>query len=108
MALQTRADRAKQFAPFDALTGFREALTRKERIVVSRKELCEEEKEQLDFKFQQISPRDMVTIVYYDQGEYIRITGKVSKYSACDKVLYIVDKKIHFSDIAEIHLLTAP
>lgn len=108
MAQQTRADRAKQFAPFDALTGFREALARKERIVVPRKELCEEEKEQLDFKFQQISPRDMVTIIYYDQGEYVKITGKVSKYSACDRVLYIVNSRIHFSDIVEIHLETMP
>ncbi|MBQ2283842.1 MAG: YolD-like family protein [Agathobacter sp.] len=104
MAQLRRADRAKQFVPFDALTGFREALAKKERIVVPRKELCEEEKEMLDLKFQQISPRDMVSIIYYDQGEYVKITGKVSKYSACDKVLYIVDKKIHFSDIAEIHL----
>ena len=104
MAQQTRADRAKQFAPFDALTGFREALARKERIVVPRKDLCEEAREELDYKFQQISPRDMVTIVYYDKNEYIKITGKVSKYSACEKVLYIVDKRIKFEDIAEIHL----
>ena len=43
-----RADRAKQFMPFDALKGFREALAEKEKLVEEKKsaertELTEEE-----------------------------------------------------------------
>ena len=34
-----RANRAKQFMPFDALKGFREALAEKERVTVPKKEL---------------------------------------------------------------------
>lgn len=43
-----RADRAKQFMPFDALKGFREALEEKEHIVVDAfgKELQEEVEEE--------------------------------------------------------------
>jgi len=36
------ADRAKQFLPFDALKGFREALAEKERTVVPQGELSKE------------------------------------------------------------------
>ena len=34
-----RADRAKQFMPFDALKGFREALKEKEKVTVPKIEL---------------------------------------------------------------------
>ena len=33
-----RADRAKQFMPFDALKGFREALAEKERLIEEQRE----------------------------------------------------------------------
>ena len=36
-----RSNRAKQFMPFDALKGFREALEEKERILVPKRELSE-------------------------------------------------------------------
>ena len=38
-----KADRAKQFIPFDALKGLKEALKEKEKIYVEKKELSEEE-----------------------------------------------------------------
>ena len=38
-----RADRAKQFMPFDALKGFREALAEKERLVEEQKEAVQEQ-----------------------------------------------------------------
>ena len=44
----SREERAKQFMPFAALKGYEEALKEKEKIVVPRRELSEETKEQLD------------------------------------------------------------
>lgn len=38
-----RADRAKQFMPFDALKGFREALEEKERLLEEQKETAQEQ-----------------------------------------------------------------
>ena len=49
-----RASRAKQFMPFDALKGFREALMEKERVYVPKKELSEERKAELDIMLRQI------------------------------------------------------
>lgn len=37
-----RVLRAKIFAPFDALKGFREALRAKERVIVPKRELAED------------------------------------------------------------------
>ena len=42
MAYHPKTDRAKLFAPFDALSGFREALREKERIIVPKIDLSEE------------------------------------------------------------------
>ena len=42
-----RADRAKIFAPFDALKGFKEALAAQEVIIVPKVELSEDQKEVL-------------------------------------------------------------
>ena len=54
-----RADRAKQFMPFDGLKGFRDALSEKERIIVPQRDLSEEEKEVLDQKLSLIQKKDM-------------------------------------------------
>ena len=74
----SREDRAKQFMPFAALKGYPDALRRKEKIVVERQELSDEYKEELDYQLRQIRKNDMVTVVYYCKGEYLKVTGMVS------------------------------
>lgn len=50
----SRENRAKQFMPFAALKGLEEALEKKEKIVVPKAELCDDYKEQLDFRLSQM------------------------------------------------------
>lgn len=97
-----RADRAKQFMPFDALKGFREALREKEKIIVSKIDLSEETKAVLNYKLQQINRNDIVTIVYFYRDEYLKITGMVSRIDITARVLKIVNTKINFEDIYDI------
>lgn len=97
-----RAHRAKQFMPFDALKGFREALAEKERIVVPKRELSEEQKVELDFKLHQIKKRDMITVEYFQNGEYVQVTGMVSRMDTTSKVLKIVNTKISFDNISDL------
>lgn len=59
-----RGNRAKQFMPFDALKGLREALAEKERIIVPKKELSEDQKAELDFKMRQIGKGNMVMVEF--------------------------------------------
>ena len=100
----SRADRAKQFMPFAALKGYEDALRAKEKIVVPRRELSEEMAQELDRKLHQIRKNDVVTVVFYDREEYIRITGMVSRVDMDGRILKIVNTKIGFEDISAIEV----
>lgn len=96
------ADRAKQFMPFAALKGYEEALRRKEKIVVEKVELSEEMKDELDRQFKQISHNDIITVVYYAEEEYLKITGMVAKIDVDARYLKVVNTKIPFENIYSI------
>ena len=77
---KTRASRAQIFQSFDALKGFREILKEKERVIVPKKILSEDDLAELDYKVHQIKVGMMVKVTYYDSGQYVQIEGKVSYY----------------------------
>lgn len=98
------SNRAKQFMPFDALTGFREALEAKEKIVVPKMELSEEYKEELDRVMAKVRKNSMVTVIYFEKDEYLKMTGLVSRIDEYARMLQVVNKKINFDDIMDIQL----
>lgn len=95
-------NRAKQFVPFAALKGYEEALRAKEKIVVEKIELSEEKKAELDYKMHQIKKNDIITVVFFLKGEYIKMEGMVSRLDTDARILKIVNTKISFDDIYEI------
>lgn len=95
-----RADRARQFMPFDALKGFREALAEKERIVVQKRSLSEERQEALGRKLRRLQKKDIVTVEYFHNGAYVRLTGMISEIDVPGRRMYIDDTEVSFSDIA--------
>jgi len=95
-------NRAKQFVPFAAVKGFEEALRAKERIVVEKIELSEERKAELDYKLHQVKKNDIITVVYFEKDEYIKVEGMVSRLDTDARVLKIVNTKIPFGDIYEL------
>lgn len=101
-AKMDRAERAKQFMPFDALKGLKAALREKERIVVEKKELSEEKGEELDRRLHELQLKDMVTVIYFQQDEYVKVTGMVSRIDLTARVLKVVNTKIGFDDIYDI------
>lgn len=102
-----RAERAKQFMPFDPLKGFREALHDKEKIRVLKMELTEDAKAELDLRLHEIQKNDMVTVVYYKDEEYLKVTGMVSRFDISARVLKVVNTKIPFEDISQIEKMTS-
>ncbi len=98
----SREDRAKQFMPFAALKGYEDALREKEKIVVPKRELSEEAREQLDWKLPQIHRNDMITVIYYCDGEYLKLTGMVARIDLGARILKVVNTKISFEDIFDI------
>ncbi|MCR4695218.1 MAG: YolD-like family protein [Pseudobutyrivibrio sp.] len=99
-----RADRASQFAPFAALKGYEEALRAMEYEKVPKSQLSEEMLEYLDYKLNQINVGEMVTLVYYEDGAYVKKTGLVSKIDKASRYIRIVKTDINFDDIKDIRL----
>lgn len=100
----SREERAKQFMPFAALKGYPDALRKKEKIVVSKRELSEEYQEELDRVLHQIKKNDIVSVVYFCQGEYLKMTGMVSRIDETARVLKVVNTKIDFEELYTVEI----
>lgn len=105
MKNEMHAERAKIFMPFDALKGFKEALKEKEKIIVDKIELSEEEKDKLIAKLDMLKKGMMIRITYYNNQEYIELRGILSMVNTCNKVITIVKEKIPVQDILEVEFL---
>ena len=55
MQNEQKAERAKQFLPFDSLKGFRDCLKQKERVIVARKQLSQDDCEVLNQNLNRIA-----------------------------------------------------
>ena len=108
-----RINRAAQFAPFSALTGYEESIKETARLTDHRIELSEYDIEELNAQFnfilEHIKERPKVTVTYFKPdgrkkgGEYITVTGKVRKLDLVNKTLFFEDEKnINIMDIVEI------
>ena len=99
--------RAKQFAPFDALKGLKEAIAEKERIPTPRRILAEDALAELNQKLSQLSKGAIVTVVYYCiyAEEYHQITGSVVSIDSYWSLLQIGNMAIDFSEIVEIEVI---
>lgn len=97
-----KADRAKQFVPFDALKGFREALTAKEQTILPKAALSEEALGELDYKLKQIVPGCILSVIYFYKGRYVKVCGMVSRIDTSRHILTIVNTSIPFDDIYDI------
>jgi len=94
-------ERAAQFAPFAALTGFEEAIDETARFTDGQTELSESSLEELDRRMRLIC-RDIagmpeISVTYYvrdarkDGGKYVSIAGRVSKVDAYRRLIVFSD-----------------
>lgn len=97
-------DRAKQFMPFAALRGLPDALAAREKVLVPKIELSPEMAEELDRQMHLLTKGKMATAVYFNNGEYIKITGLVARIDETSRILQIVNTKIPFADILQVEL----
>lgn len=105
--------RAAQFAPFAALSGFEAAIDETSRITEDRIELNEEEKLKIDNILQklknEISERPKVTITYFvpdirkSGGEYLTKIGNLKRIDEFRQVIIFEDKtEIPIKEVVEI------
>ena len=95
-------ERAKQFMPFAALRGLPDALAVKEKVLVPKIELSPEMEEELDRQMHLLKKGEMAMVVYFDKGEYIKITGLDARIDVTSRLLQIVNTKIPFADILQV------
>ena len=90
-------DRAAQFAPFAALTGYEAAVGETARLTAERRELDAQEAEELNRRLAaliaRLPERPEVTVEYFvpdDRkagGAYVTVTGVVKRISAADRTV---------------------
>lgn len=99
--------RAKQFAPFDALKGLKEAIAAKERHPEPRRVLTEEMMAEINKTLSGLQRGQCVTVVYYGsmEQEYLQLTGTVMKVDPYWGYLQIDHVSIDFE---EIYLIDVP
>lgn len=99
-------NRAKLFLSYDALKGFKERIHEKERIIVEKPLLSEDQLDELDWKIKEIEAGMMISVVYYERSQYIYKEGIVTEIDLTyKKMLKIVDKSIDIDNILVIHKL---
>lgn len=74
-AKMSRANRAKQFMPFSALTGLEPAMREKEFVPLEQILLGEDAQRELDLALRSIPPGAEVCAVYYADGRYETCCG---------------------------------
>lgn len=105
--------RAAQFAPFAALTGYGDAVKETSRYTEDRIELDEEEKDVINNKLREIQDKiqsnPKITVTYFipdikkSGGEYVTIIENVKKIDSYKQCLILNDKKeIPIKEIIEI------
>lgn len=106
MQSDDRLDRAKQFMPFDALKGFREALLEKERIVDSKVLLSEEQFSYLNDVVLSIDIGSIIVVTFYSNNKYIDKIFTIKKLSIDKNKIVLNNYKIFFSDIKDIKIIS--
>lgn len=93
------SDRAAQFSPFAALTGYGDAIDETARLTDARIELSEEERAELDYKQQYLATLDSptVTVTYFvpDErktgGAYVTHTGVLKRVDEVERMVVFKD-----------------
>lgn len=102
-----RADRAKQFQPFDALKGLQEELRSREerRTRVAKRELGEEREEEISMELAKIYKRSEIDITFYRGGHYYSLLGTVIEKNDIYKYLIVGQERIYYTDIYELKVV---
>ena len=106
-------DRAAQFMPFRALSGYEDAVQETARLTDEKIELTEDEKAILDMRLQkladEISSQPKVTLTYFRPdkkkagGAYLTVTGQLKKIDDYEGALILMGgERILIEDILEI------
>ena len=106
-------DRAAQFSPFAAVTGYDAAIKETGRLTDEKIEMDEDRKAALDMKqaylIEVLDEQPEISITYFlpdtkkSGGAYVTVTGNLKRFDEYERLLLLTDgKKIPMDDIADI------
>ena len=105
-------NRAAQFTPFAALTGYEDAIEETGRLTTERKEIDEylkaEINDKLSFLAHSLETAPKVSITYYvpdlrkEGGEYVKRTGTVEKVDSNKRIVVLNGEEINIAYITNI------
>lgn len=107
------SDRAAQFSPFAALTGYGDAIDETARLTDARIELSEEERAELDYKQQYLSTLDAptVSVTYFvpderkSGGAYVTHTGALKRIDEVERAMVFADgTRVDMDEVVGIEL----
>ncbi len=97
----TMENRAAQFSPFAALTGYDEATREEARLTDEKKELSDDMIEMLDARLavleQHLKEHPSITVTYFHQdekksgGRYITVSGNLKNLDGVKHILHMTD-----------------
>ena len=109
------SDRAAQFSPFSALTGYEDVIEESGRLTELSTELTESAWERINkklyFLWENAAQHPCVTVTYFvpderkSGGKYVTVTGQVKRVDDCQQLLRLTDgREIPLKDIYELML----
>lgn len=109
-------DRAAQFAPFAALTGYDAVITEAGRLTGERLEIDDTRRVEMDRclngVLEELESHPEVEIVHFvadkrkEGGEYVTLTGRVRNYDAAARTLIFTDgRSVKLQDVFDIKRL---
>lgn len=97
-------NRAAQFAPFAALTGYDDAVNETSRLTVNKIELSEEKKAELDLTLSNLNsvittnPKASITYFVPDSlkagGDYVTVNASISKIDSVSRTIILMDRSV--------------
>lgn len=93
------AERAAQFMPFAALTGYYDLVRERERVTELRREPSEEEAARISDELAAVRKERLVRVTHYEHGAYVTTEGIVTGMDPVARELTVVRRRIRFDDI---------
>lgn len=96
------ADRAAQFMPFAALTGYYDLVRERERVTEPRREPSEEEAARISAELASVRKGQLVRVTHYERDAYVTTEGIVTRIDLAARELTVVRRHISFADVWHI------
>ena len=92
-------DRAAQFMPFAALSGYYDLVRECERVSEPRREPSEEEAARISAELAAVRTGQLVRVTHYERDAYVTTEGVVTRVDPVGRELTVVRRRIRFDDV---------